>query len=123
MDVAYFSTLSGHSCELCNFLMGDNAIEVFDNLPKVEQTLPIDVKETLVYIAGYIAHKDIPSEGTSTYFTKFGDFTNEINRGKLAIPTDELCQFVFFGYIIFHEIMNSVCRNSLCNALMVISDV
>ena len=60
---------------------------------------------------------------TFSYFSEFGDFTNEMSRGGLAKPTDTLCQFVFFAYIIFHEIMNDVCRNSLCNALMVISDV
>ena len=39
------------------------------------------------------------------------------------MPNDSVCQFVFFAYILFHEIMNSVCRKSLCNALMVISDI
>ena len=65
----------------------------------------------------------MPVDGTFNYFSKFGDFTNEMSRGGLAKPTDTLCQFVFFAYIIFHEIMNDVCRNSLCNALMVISDI
>ena len=36
--------------------MGDHTIDVFDNLPKLEISLPIDVKETLVFIAGYIIH-------------------------------------------------------------------
>ena len=44
--------------------MGDNAIDVFDNLPKLEMSLPIDVKETLVYIAGYVILKDVPAEDT-----------------------------------------------------------
>ena len=123
VDVSSFNVLSGHSCECCQFLMGDHTIDVFVNLPKLEISLPTDVKETLVYIAGYIIYKEMPVDGTFNYFSKFGDFPNEMSRGGLAKPTDTLCQFVFFAYIIFHEIMNDVCRNSLCNALMVISDV
>ena len=62
VDVSSFNYLSGHSSANCKFLMGDNAIDVFDNLPKLEMSLPIDVKETLVYIAGYVIHKAVPVE-------------------------------------------------------------
>ena len=91
VNVASFNVLSGHLSECCQFLMGDHTIDVFDNLPKLEISLPTDVKETLVYIAGYIIHKEMPVDG------RFN--------------------------IIFHEIMNNVCQNSLRNVLMVISDV
>ena len=103
VDVASFNVLSGHSCECCQFLMGDHTIDVFDNLAELEISLPTDVKETLVYIAGYIIHKEMLVDDTFNYFSKFGDFTNEMSRGGLAKPTDTLCQFVFFAYIIFHE--------------------
>ena len=117
VDVSSLNYLSGHSCTNCNFLMGDNAIDVFDNLPKLEMSLPIDVKETLVYIAGYVIHKDVPVEDTLHYFNTFGNFNEEMSRGGLAIPYDSICQFVFFSYILFHEIKHGVCRTSLCNAL------
>ena len=103
--------------------MRNNAIDVFDNLPKLEMSLPIDVKETLVYIAGYVIHKDVPVEDTLHYFNKFGNFTEEMSRGGLAVPYDSICQFVFFSYILFHEMKHDVCRTSLCNALMVTSNV
>ena len=45
----------------------------------------------------------MPVDGTFNYSSKFGDFTDEMNRGGLVKPTDTLCQFVFFAYIIFHE--------------------
>ena len=48
VDVASFNVLSGHSCECCQFLMGDHTIDVFDNLPRLEISLPTDVKETLI---------------------------------------------------------------------------
>ena len=38
VDVSSLNYLSGHSCANCKFLMGDNAIDVFDNLPKLEMS-------------------------------------------------------------------------------------
>ena len=32
--------------------------KVFDSLPQLEETLPYDVKSTLVYIAGYVTRED-----------------------------------------------------------------
>ena len=103
VGVASFNVLSGHSCECCQFLMGDHTIDVFDNLPKLEKSLPTDVKETLVYIACYIIHKT-PIDSTFNYFSKFGDFTNEMSRGGLAKPTETLWQIVFFACIIFMKL-------------------
>ena len=47
---------------------------------------------------------------------------DEINRGGLAIPGDSVCQWSIFSYILFHEVANNVCRKSLCNSLMLISE-
>ena len=85
--------------------MDNNSIEVFDNLPTFEMSLPIDVKKTMVYIAGYIVRN---------YFDKFGDFTEELSRGGLAKPNDTSCQYVFLGYILFREIMHDVCPHGYC---------
>ena len=91
VDVASFDTLSGHLCENCKFVMDNNSIEVLDNLPTLEISLPIDVKETLVYIAGYMVRKDESKDGAFIYFEKFGDFTEELSRGWLAKPNDTSC--------------------------------
>ena len=76
-----------------------------------------------VYIAGYICRNDNESDDTKLYFKKFGSFTESINRGGLHIPNDNVCQFCIFSDIIFHEVVNKVCRNSLCNILMLVSDI
>ena len=123
VDISSLNTLSGHSCANCNYLMDDNAMDIFENLPTLEISLSIEVKETLVYIAGYIVYKDEPVDDTFTYYEKFGNFTNVLNRGGLAIPPDSICQFCFFSYILFNEVKTNVCRQSLCNAFMVISEV
>ena len=72
----------------------DHTIDVFDNLPNLETSLPTDVKETLVYITGYIIHK-MPVDDTFNYFSKFGDFTDETSRGGLAKPTDNAMSICF----------------------------
>ena len=33
-----------------------------------------------------------------------------------------MCQWSIFSYIVFHEIVNKVCRKSLCNVLMLLSE-
>ena len=90
--------------------MDNNSIEVFENLPTFEMSLPIEVKETMVYIAGYIVRKDESTESTKNC------------RRGLAKPNDTSCQFVFFGYILFREIMHDVCKKTLCSNLMVIAE-
>ena len=115
---------SGHSCNLCGYLLDEQGAEIFDKLPELEESLPTDIKMSLVYIAGYICRNDNESDDdTKLYFEKFGSFTESINRGGLHIPNDNVCQFCIFSYIIFHEVVNKVCRNSLCNILMLVSDI
>ena len=115
----------GHSCKSCGYLLDDEASEVFQNLPQLEGAVPKDVKMSLVYIAGYIVRKDIHSDecdDTKNYVHTYGDYLNEMNRGCLCIPSDNICQWVMFSYILFDEIADKVCRKSLCNALMFISE-
>ena len=98
-------------------------MQMFDRLPELEESLPTDIKMSLVYIAGYICRNDNESDDTKLYFEKFGSFTESINRGGLHIPNDNVCQFCICSHIIFHEVVNKVCRNSLCNILILVSDI
>ena len=47
LDYDTFNVLPGHSCGSCNFDMDENVVPVFDDLPKLESSLPISVKESL----------------------------------------------------------------------------
>ena len=38
------------------------------------------------------------------------------------VPTDKACQWTFFCFIIFNSIKDKVCRKSLANIMMMISD-
>ena len=53
----------------------------------------------LIYIAGMLAEKMI--EETTT-LEEFGKSTEELNRGGVTLPADEICQWVLYSYIMFH---------------------
>ena len=60
--------------------MDENAVPVFDDLPKLESSLPIC--KSLIYIAGYLVHKNPPTEGAFDYFEKFGILQNKSTVGN-----------------------------------------
>ena len=123
VDVDQFNVEPGHSCSKCGFLMNDNMCTVFDKLPELENSIPIDAKMALVYVAGYVVRKsDNEIDDTYLYYEKYGSFTQDLDRGGLKTASDSVCQWVFYGYILFREIADLVCRKSLCNILMMVSD-
>jgi hypothetical protein len=93
-------------------------------LPEIESTLPEEIKSSLVYIAGYVVKKESCSrEDSHMYFEKYGTFTTGLNRGGLTIPNDSVCQWTFFCFIIFGNVCNQVCRTSLTNIFLLVSDM
>ena len=73
-------------------------------------------------VAGNIVHNEVEEqEEAKFYYGEFGDYTAEINCGGLKIPNDNVCQWTIFCYRLFNEIICKVCRKSLCNVLMLIS--
>ena len=44
IDINSLSAESGHNCEKCGYLLDENACDVFDNLPELENNLRRDVK-------------------------------------------------------------------------------
>ena len=108
--------------------MCEEASEVFDNLPELEESIPLEIKMSLLYIAGYVTRKDKELTGdellgqTSFYYTKYGKFTDSLDRGGLNIPSDYASQWTFFCFIIFNSIKDKVCRKSLCNIFMLVAE-
>ena len=84
-------TTSGHSCERCSFYLSEEKCLIFDNLPELENILSIDVKMSLIYIAGYVVRNDKDSDDSYFYYEKFRYFTDKINRGGLTVPGDFVC--------------------------------
>ena len=96
---------------------------MFHNLTQLEETLDMNTKMALVYIAGYIVRNDNEIDDSHEYYEKYGSFTDNLNRGGLSIPGDSACQWTFFSYIIFKIVADHVCRKSLSNILVLISEM
>ena len=102
IDLSTFDVQDGHFCEKCSYSLSEEQCKVFDSLPQLEETLPYDVKSTLVYIAGYVTRKDESNANdTFNYVEQFGRSTLGLDRGGLNIPSDGICKWVCFCYIIF----------------------
>ena len=113
----------GHSCKKCSYLLnGEQVTDVFHNLSSMEENISREVKMTSVYISGYVARKDSDYDDTFLYLEQYGKYTEVLNRGGLMLPGDNVCQWVIFSYILFHEISDFVCRKSLSNVLVTVSD-
>ena len=103
--------------------MTENMCPIFDNLPEFENHLPMETKMTLVYISGYVArHEDHSPENTFMYYEKYDLFLSDMNRGSLNIPHDSVCEWVMYGYVMFHEVVEVTFRKSLCKILVNISE-
>lgn len=123
VDINSFNVESGHSCARCHYMLSEGNCEIFDKLPNLEQSINDDVKNALIYIAGYVIRKDVNIvEDSTNYFDKYGKLTAELNRGGLCVPGDAVCQWVIFCYIMFNNVSSNVCRLSLCNLMMLISE-
>ena len=90
-------------------MLDEEGAEIFDNLEKLEKSISLARKMTLVYIAGYVARKDpelsekdLLSQ-TTFYHQRFGDYLDSLDRGSLNIPSDCSCQWTFFCYIMFNS--------------------
>ena len=119
---------TGHKCDMCGAGVTEEIAEIIDNLPKLEESLSIDIKQSLVHIAGYATRKDAePSDlemldRTTFYASKYGDFTDKLDRGLLNIPHDKACQWTFFCFILFNSVKDKVCRKSMAAFCSLISD-
>ena len=58
---------SGHSFPRYGFLLTEEMAEIFYDLAKFEETLDMDTKMALIYIAGYIIRNDIESNDSQDY--------------------------------------------------------
>ena len=123
-DVILDGAESSHSCEKCGILLSDDMCDVLDNLPELEKSLTVDTIMTLVYIAGYIVRNDDDQlERSYFYYEQYGNFLKDLNRGGLCIPYDAVCQWVIYSYAMFKVLAEVCCRTSLCNFLMLISEM
>ena len=128
VDVREYSHDPGHTCSKCGYMLDELACQTVDHLPDLENWYPKEIKMSLFYIAGYITRKDCLTEeeifnDIAFYYHEYGSFLKEIDRGDLKVPLDTTVQWVFFCFIMFNAVKSKVCRNSLTNIFMLVSEM
>ncbi|XP_066911172.1 uncharacterized protein [Clytia hemisphaerica] len=126
VDLSVLRAEPGHCCDKCFFALDRDGISLLNQLEEEEMSIPVKTKMSLIYMAGYVARKDEMSEqelfdATMFYAQKYGKYLHELDRGGLKIPTDTICQWTMFSYIMFNHIRHLVCRTSLSDVLMSIA--
>ena len=96
---------------------------IMDNLPTLEEKLSAETISALLYIAGYVIRRDEQHEDTYSFCEKYGTYLDELNRGGLTKPGDSVVQWVIYSHIVFNAVFEHVCRKSLSNVLMIISEL
>ena len=132
-NIDQIGTDVSHACSQCDYTLDEGGVAAFDHLEELEDGIKEETKISLVHIAGYVTRRDqgqlrVLSENddddgtTFFYFERYGEYTREMDRGGLHKPTDSTCQWVFFCYIMFVAIKESVCRLSLSRVFDEVSD-
>ena len=70
---------SDHSCPKCKFLPSEGICNIIDNLPALYNSLTVDIKMSLVYIAGYIICEDENPDDNFYFYEVYGNFVKDIN--------------------------------------------
>ena len=63
----------------------------------------MEIKQALIYVAGFLCkhYVRILVDDTFVEYHKYGAYVDEINRGKLTIPSDGCVHFLYYMYISF----------------------
>ena len=119
VNIEDFNVESEHQCPACSYVLCEEGSEIFDDLSELEQSLSLETKMSLVYIAGYVTRKDkelCENEllaQTNFYYEKYGHFTVSLDRGGLNVLSDCAWQWTFFCLIMFNTVKDEVSRKEI----------
>ena len=89
-----------HECDACRTL----DYKLLDILPLLACEIPTDVKETVVYVAGYVARECFSDDDnvvdTFEEYRQHRRFFLNVNRGGLSVPWDSLVFLLYYVYIV-----------------------
>ena len=116
LDVTTYQ-MDVNSGPLCKFTLCEEGCEVFENIPALEDSIPVDTKKSSVYIAGYVTFSSIKWVKLSCCLwqlsiTRCMEDMWIIWRG-LKIHADSACQWTFFCYTLFQYLNSKVYRKYL----------
>ena len=123
IDLSTFVAQDEYFCEKCSYSLSEEQCKVFDSVPQLEETLPHDVKSTLVYTVGYTTSKDESNANdTFNHVEQVGWFILGLDRGGLNIRGDSICEWACFCYITFYSVVKDACRNPVCDIFLEIAE-
>ena len=101
-----------------------------DDIIEAEAEMPTTVRQGLLYISGYVAHKlpdlsnQLEEDDTIDEYLKHGQLIDEQNRGGLSIPRDGLVQFTYYCYIAFiiQQDLDQTCQKTYIDYFYQIND-
>ena len=114
---------AGHQYDKCSYWLSEEICNLVDDLPTLDGKLSAETKCVLLYIVGYVIRKDEQREDTYYFCENFGSYLDELNRGGLSKPGDTVVEWVFCSHIVFTVVVEQVCRISLANVLLNISEL
>ena len=107
------SSTPGHLCPSCTYQLSEDSSEIFDILKLLEMS-----KMSLSRPRSEVELLEV----TTFYYTKFGDFTQEIYLGGPKVLTDLAVQWCVFCFVMFEAVKENVCRTSFMRIFMDVSE-
>ena len=104
---------SSHVCDLCSHapVLGEKEVSILQELPEKVEDISHDDSLNLMYMASYVAFKHPRLRGNKEDFDdNFTAFLNEMDRGKLSYPSEELFCFTRLAFLYFTTTPDKLCR-------------
>ena len=67
------------------------------------------MKLVLVFVVGYVMRYNECDDDIFCIYFKYGSYLKSFNRSSLKIPGDCACLWLFFCYIVFHDLVELTC--------------
>ncbi|RUS89545.1 hypothetical protein EGW08_002663 [Elysia chlorotica] len=116
-DVDIYSN-NKHACDLCEKSLTDSELIILDDMAEGQLNVSLDEKQSVFYIAGYIAFRNPGLIGTpSETESNVQSFLAELNRGSLAYPSNQLYTLSLLTYSFFKSTSERFCRNRLMSIM------
>ena len=89
------------------------------DMPAMLPSISPDDKMGLFYVAGFLAFKNPDLAGSRDYSADdvCRHFLDDMNRGKLSYPREELFQMVLYGFLFFTHTKETLCRTRFVQIL------
>jgi len=119
----FFEASSFHSCDLCregDGKLSESQFNLLTELPEHLEGIATDDIQNLFYMSGYVAFKHDNLRGSGDDFESLdcSSFLQEMDRGKLSYPCEELFILIKLAFLFFTKTDEKLCRKKLIRILL-----